>query len=124
MSELPPFSQADARDAALTVVGLFRKWELQSEDARRLLGGISAQTYAAWQAGEVGEIDEDLFVRLGNLLGIHAALRSMFMELESAYSWVKRPNQAYGGETALAYMLDGGLDAIVDVRQYLDAELY
>ena len=38
-----------------------------------------------------------------------------------AYGWVKRPNEAFAGRSALQVMLDGELTDLMRVRRYLDA---
>jgi hypothetical protein len=54
-------------------------------------------------------------------MGIHKALRLLFTENARAYEWVKKPNKAFGGETALDVMLRGYLTDLFRVRHYLDA---
>jgi hypothetical protein len=60
--------------------------------------------------------------RLGDLMGIHKALRYMFREPDRCYAWVKKPNDAFGGQSALTRMLAGAPSDITAVRSYLDAE--
>lgn len=118
----PKPTQSDARDAALTVVNLFKRWQLSDREACNLLGGLSLSTYRRWKQGKVGKIGPDLLLRVGNLLGIHAALRLLFMDRVPAYEWVRKPNEIYGGKSALEFMLSGDITSIIDVRRYLDAE--
>ena len=54
-------------------------------------------------------------------MGIHKALRLLFKEPARGYGWVKRPNEAFGGTTALDVMLNGQITDIMRVRRYLDA---
>ena len=60
-------------------------------------------------------------VRLSNLMGIHKALRIIFTEADRVYGWIKRPNDAFGGASALDVMLGGELTDIMRVRRYLDS---
>jgi hypothetical protein len=64
----------------------------------------------------------DSKARLSNLMGIHTALRILFREAPRGYAWVKAPNDAFGGRSALDVMLGGELTDLMRVRQYLDAE--
>ena len=55
-------------------------------------------------------------------MGIHKALRHLFKEPARAYAWVKKPNAAFGGQSALERMLAGDVTDLAAVRAYLDAE--
>lgn len=104
--------------AALT---LFRHWEITDEQAATLLD-LPVRTYRRWKAERPGRITRDGKTRLSNLMGIHKALRVVFREPQRAYAWIKAPNDAFGGRTALAVMLGGELTDLMRVRRYLDAE--
>lgn len=60
--------------------------------------------------------------RLAALIGIHKALRYMFSAPERGYEWVRKPNAAFRGHSALDKMLQGAPTDLADVRAYLDAE--
>ncbi len=104
------------------VLALFDRWGLTAAEARRLLGAPSERTYQRWRRGEVAAIPHDTVFRLGALLGIHKALRYMFPSPERGYAWVRKPNAAFGGRSALDKMLQGAPTDIAGVRAYLDAE--
>ncbi len=104
------------------VLNLLTKWGLSKGEKLVLLGSPSDRTFQRWRAGEVGPLPNDTVHRLGDLLGIHKALRYMFTNLERSYAWVRRPNEAMGGRPALDVMLQGAPSDISRVRAYLDAE--
>jgi len=104
------------------VINLFARWGLGDEQACTLLGGIGARTYARWKAGDLGRVNVDLQTRLSNLIGIHKALRLLFDVPERGYGWVKRPNAAFQGASALDVMLGGQLTDLMRVRRYLDTQ--
>ena len=116
-----PITDEEAVAAFRAVVNLFRLWGVTDEQAAILLD-LPVRTYRRWKAGEIGRIGRDGKARLSNLLGIHKALRIIFREPQRAYAWVKAPNAAFGGRTALAVMLGGELTDLMRVRRYLDAE--
>jgi hypothetical protein len=125
-TEAPPFSPApisQEEGAALfrAVLNLFRHWGVSDEQASMLLD-LPRRTLARWKAGEIGRIGRDGRARLANLIGIHKALRLLFREPERGYAWIKAPNAAFGGRSALEVMLGGELTDILRVRRYLDAE--
>lgn len=118
---VPEISDAEGEAMARAVVNLFSKWDITDAQASVLLGGLSARTWARWKSGAIGRVPRDLKSRLSNLMGIHKALRIIFSDTERAYSWVKRPNETFGGTSALDVMLGGELTDIMRVRRYLDS---
>lgn len=121
----PPRAEiTDAEGAAMAraVVNLFERWQLTDREAATLLGGLSARTWARWKHGHIGRLDRDRKARLSNLMGIHKALRLIFNEKARAYDWIRRPNAAFGGRSALDVMLEGELTDLMRMRRYLDAE--
>lgn len=120
--ELPQITPAEAAAMARTVVNLFARWDISDAQARDILGGLAARTYARWKAGEVGRIDRDLATRLSLLMGIHKGLRYLFTDPARGYGWVKKPNSALGGRTPVDVMAEGSIFALARIRSYLDAE--
>ncbi len=122
----PEFTDApisDAEGAAMfrAVLNLFRLWGVSDEQAATLLD-LPLRTYARWKAGEPGRLGQYGKARLSNLMGIHKALRIIFHEPQRGYDWIKAPNGAFGGRSALAVLLGGQLTDLMRVRRYLDAE--
>ena len=116
------YSEDEIRAMQRAVIGLFARWDLTDAVASTLLGDISERTFQRWKQGRYGRVNNDLAARLSNLIGIHKALRLLFKEKERGYGWIKRPNAAFGGKSALAVMLGGQLTDLMRVRRYLDAQ--
>ena len=116
------YSEEEIRAMQRAVIGLFARWDLTDAVASTLLGDISERTFQRWKQGRYGRVNNDLAARLSNLIGIHKALRLLFKEKERGYGWIKRPNAAFGGKSALAVMLGGQLTDLMRVRRYLDAQ--
>jgi len=116
-----PITEAESGAMLRAVLNLFGKWSLSDEEAAVLLD-LPVRTYRRWKAGQAGRLNRDTCARLSNILGIHKALRILFVEVERCYSWVGLPNAAFGGQTALQVMLGGELTDLMRVRRYLDAE--
>ena len=83
------------------VINLFDRWGLTDTQAATLLGEIAPRTFQRWKAGEYGRVGPDLSAR--------------------GYGWIKRPNAAFGDQSALAVTLGGQLTDLMRVRRYLDA---
>ena len=118
-----PGAITDAEAAAMfrAVRNLFAKWDLTDEQASTLLD-VPLRTFRRWKAGQPGRLDRDTKARLSNLLGVHKALRIVFREPERGYRWIKAPNEAFSGASALEVMLGGELTDLMRVRRYLDGE--
>lgn len=114
---------ADDEGAAMfrAVLNLFRNWGVTDEQAAVILD-LPGRTFARWKAGALGRLGRDGKARLSNLMGIHKALRMIFREPSRGYAWIKAPNDAFGGRSALEVMLGGELTDLMRVRRYLDAE--
>mgnify|MGYP002781000937 CR=1 FL=1 len=116
-----PITDAEAAATFRAALNLFRHWQLTDAQAGVLLD-LPPRTYARWKAGDTGRIDRDGKARLSNLMGIHKALRVIFREPARGYAWIRQPNDAFGGRSALDVMLNGELTDLMRVRRYLDAE--
>jgi hypothetical protein len=115
-------TQAEAAAMLRAAFNLFDRWQLSDAEARRLLGEPSPSTFYRWKRGSIGAIPRDTVWRLGDLMGIHKALRYMFTDPARGYAWVRASNLAFGGKSALDRMLAGAPSDISAVRAYLDAE--
>lgn len=118
----PGISDQEAGALARTTVNLFRAWKLADGEACVLLGGLSPRTWARWKDGSIGRIDRDLRMRMAHLIGIHKGLRYLFKEPARGYAWIRKPNAALGGSSALDMMLRGEMADLAAIREWLDAE--
>jgi hypothetical protein len=92
------------------VLNLFEHWSLNPEEQLILLGykPTSSSTLARLRDGGAIPFNKDKIMRIDKLLLIHRALRMLYpYNLELCYSWVKRGNRVFDGETPLEIMLDG-----------------
>lgn len=120
--DVPHITAEEAAAMARAIIRLFGHWQLSDAEAREVLGGLAARTWARWKAGELGRIDRDLATRLSLLMGIHKGLRYLFSDPQRAYAWVSKPNTVFGGMSPKAVMAQGDIFSLARVRAYLDAE--
>jgi hypothetical protein len=120
--DLPAITDEEAAALARTTVNLFRAWQLSDIEARILLGDMAQRTWARWKEGSIGRIDRDLRARMAILMGIHKGLRYLFSDAARGYAWIKKPNGAFAGHSALDVMMRGEITDLIALRAYLDAE--
>jgi hypothetical protein len=113
------YTRAQARAMQRAVLRLFEHWSVSDADAAIILGGIAPRTVSRWRAGELGRVTRDLADRMSLLLGIHKSLRILFEEPGRGYRWIKAPNDAFGGRSALDILRQGGMADIARLRSYL-----
>ena len=114
----------DAERDAVAIKAFFRLadlWRLAPAEARVLLGRPSRATLYNWKAGKVRSLPFDTMRRISYLLGIFKALQILYADPAMADAWLKRPNAAFGGQSALERMLAGDLTDLAAVRAQLDA---
>lgn len=101
---------------------LAQAWHLRDEASRQLLGGISNGVFYQLKRGRKKKLDQDKLTRISLLIGIFKALNILYSS-KLADSWVTLPNSSpmFEGEPPLAYMVRGGVPALMRVRQLLDA---
>jgi Protein of unknown function (DUF2384) len=117
-----PVTNEEAGAMFRAALRLFRHWGVSDVQAAVLLN-LQNRTFARWKAGTLGRLDDrDLKARLSNLMGIHKALRTVFVDASRGYLWIRTVNEAFGGRSALDVMLGGELTDLMRVRRYLDAE--
>jgi hypothetical protein len=103
---------------------LAERWDLSDRQARVLLGGPAARTYARWKAGHFvpARISRDTRERLSILMGIYKSVQYLFRDPARGHRWLRKPNEAFGGQTALHRLLAGSIQDLAAVRAYLDME--
>ena len=101
---------------------LINAWDVRDEAARQLLGGVSNGVYYQWKRGAKKTLDQDRLTRVSLLVGIFKALNILYSR-KLADTWIHLPNSnvLFEGQPPLAYIVKGGIPALVRVRQLLDA---
>jgi hypothetical protein len=111
-----------SRSALKAFFNIMQRWQVRDEDARALLGGVSNGPFYEMKKNPDRVLDSDTLLRVSYLVGIFKALNILYSE-KLADAWVQRPNsnRLFGGDSALAYMIKGGVPALQMVRRLLDA---
>ena len=111
-----------SRSAIPAFFKLTQAWQVRDDAARQLLGGVSNGVYYQLKRGQRKTLDQDKLTRISLLLGIFKAL-SILYSRKLADAWINLPNSnpMFAGNAPLAYVIRGGVPALVRVRQFLDA---
>jgi hypothetical protein len=117
----PPPPQIDPAAAFRGFFAIADAWALSAEDARALLGAPAERTFYAWRAGNAVRVPMDTLRRIGYVAGIFKALELIYSDPHLADGWIKRANDAFGGQTPLQRMRGGDVTDLAAVRAYLDA---
>ena len=96
-------------------------WKLSADEARVLLGQPSRSTFFKWKKSGASSIPFDTLRRISYVLGIYKSLQIVFIHPEQADAWVRKPNQLFGGKSALERILAGDVTDLAAVRFALDA---
>jgi uncharacterized protein (DUF2384 family) len=113
-----PLDHAAAKRAFFRII---EAWGASDAEARILLGAPSRSTFYNYKRGEGGSLSADALERVSYILGIYKALQLLFPNREQADTWMRKPNTAFGGRSALARALGGKVVDLAAVRTYLDA---
>jgi hypothetical protein len=114
-----------ARLSPAAIKGILRiatHWKLRDEDTRALLGGISSGSFYLLKGGTRKTLDEDRLTRISLLIGIYKALNSLYSQkLADAWMTLPNTNPMLAGNSPLTYVKQGGIPALLRLRQLLDA---
>lgn len=113
------------RQALRAYFAVAHRWQLNTDESRRLLGAPSESTYFNWKRKGVDSISPDTLVRISYVLGIAAFLRRLFSGApEVADDWMRRPNSGplTHGRPALDFVLDGGIVALDELHGLLQSD--
>jgi uncharacterized protein (DUF2384 family) len=113
-----PVDEAAAKRAFFRIMDA---WSVGDAEARVLLGSPSRSTFYNYKRAEGGSLAADTLERISYVLGIYKSLQLLFPNPEQADGWMKKPNEAFGGRSALDHTLGGKVVDLAGVRTYLDA---
>lgn len=97
-------------------------WKLKNDEAADMIG-VSARTWSRIKSGAwSGVLKTDQLMRISALTGLYKALHLYFSDA-LADEWISLSNTGplFGGRAPKQVMVDGGLPAIMETRNYVDA---
>lgn len=108
--------------AAKACARIAEAWQLRNEEAAGLLD-VSARTWARVKTGSwTGRLSRDQLLRASGLVGLYKGLHLYFSD-PLADEWVRLANSgpSFGGRRPVDVMIAGGLPAILQARDHIDA---
>ena len=101
---------------------LVERFQLSEAEATCLMGNMPRSSYHKGISTHQGRLTRDQLERISYLLGIYKALRILFTDSAQALSWIDRPNDLppFHRMTPRAYLLEGSLIRLAEVRRFLD----
>ena len=106
--------------AKKTFFRIMDRWQVRTEDGRKLLGSPSRATFFAWKKGHGGTLSRDTLERVSYVIGIYKGLQILFPEPSQADAWISKPNEAFAGQSAVERMTAGNVIDLHVVRAYID----
>jgi hypothetical protein len=103
-------------------IEIAKKWKLNENQVRSLLGGIASSTLHSWKSNPNKPVlNQDTITRISLTGGIYKALNTYFGA--AGDHWITHPNDSplFGGATPIEYMMSTGLIGMYEVRRMLDS---
>lgn len=120
---LVPLNERKQIEAVVkAVVRAAEAWKLTNGEAAALFD-VPPATWSRMKAGSYrGNLDQDKVTRASLMIGLFKGLRLLFNG-PLTYGWPKTPNKGpdFKGRTPLEAMIEGGIPAMMRVRQHIDA---
>jgi len=103
-----------------------KAWSVDDEQSIVLLGNPEVTLYNDWkELPATAQLNHEVIERISYILGIYKGLQILLSNPNAADTWVKKPNSEviFGGQSALEKMLQGRIEDLATVRQYVDSFL-
>ena len=119
----------DISKSAVALKGFFnicKAWSVDDEQSIILLGNVDVTLYNDWkQSPATAQLSHEVLERISYILGIFKGLQILLPNPTAADAWVNKLNSEviFGGKSALEKMLQGRLEDLATVRQYVDSFL-
>lgn len=90
-----------------------------------MLGISSLALLRAWRGGGLTGFSAEALERISVVVGIFKALNTMLPDAARADAWMRKQNKAplLQGQSAIAFIVEGGLERLQALRAYLHAEI-
>lgn len=115
--------KADVNKVAVKALArVFKAWRVNAA-AAAALAGVSERTLTRMRSPDwAGSLNQDQLMRASALIGLYKGLH-LYFEDDLADKWPKMLNRGplFRGSAPVEFMQKGGLPAIINAREYVDA---
>jgi hypothetical protein len=100
----------------------FAFWQLTNQESADLFD-VPIATWNRMKAGKFrGRLDRDKIIRASLAVGLFKGLGTVFNgPVQNGWPKHANSNPLFNGQTPLAFMIDGGIPAMMETRNYVDA---
>ncbi|MCL1068000.1 hypothetical protein L2735_14490 [Shewanella olleyana] len=109
--------------AISTYVGIMQQWNISGEDQLLLLGFNGDVSTEKLMEPPFSLITPEVLERISFVLKIYKCLQILFPECEQSNTWIKKANDAFGGDSALAVILGDRNNGLLKVAEHLINQL-
>ena len=100
------------------------RWGLDRVQEEILLQVPERTLYRWKKMPDKATLSHDTLERISYMIGIFTGLHAIFTEGGYADAWIREPNAAFGGDSALQRMLAGNMSDLLAVRRHVDSVQY
>jgi antitoxin component HigA of HigAB toxin-antitoxin module len=117
------YSLKEVSSVALSAFwNIMDQWGVESEDQISLIGIKTDLSVDDLKKAHTSSISRKMLERISFVLKIYKYLEILFPNREQSHAWIKKPNDVFGGETALMVILSDKENGLVTVAKYLNSQ--
>jgi len=98
------------------------QWGVKSEDQIAFSGIKTDLSCDELKTINVSSLSSEMIARISLVLKIYKYLEILFPNREQSHAWIKKPNDAFDGKTALMVILSDNKNGLVTVAEYLNSQ--
>ena len=118
------YSLKEASNVALSAFwNIMDQWGVKSEDQISFIGIKTDLSCDELKAINVSSLSSEMIARISLVLTIYKYLEILFPNREQSNAWIKKPNDTFGGKTALMVILSDNENGLLTVAKYIDSLL-
>jgi len=100
---------------------IMKQWGVESEDQISLIGIKTNLSVDELKIIHTSSISREMLERISLVLKIYKYLEILFPNREQSNTWIKKPNDAFGGKSALMVILSDNESGLLIVVKYLNS---
>ena len=120
---LSKYSLKEVSNVALSAFwNIMDQWGVESEEQISLIGIKTDLSNDELKTINVSSLSSEMIARISLVLKIYKYLEILFPNLEQSRAWINKSNDAFGGKTALVFILSDNKNGLLTVVEYLNSQ--